>query len=131
YYKDGTKIDLAIKGKDEYAKQTHDVDSLPIATPTGSVVPLVSLADVELNSGPEQVNRRERQRAITVQVTPPLSVPLSEAIERINTQIVEPMRESGQLSGGYSINLSGTADKLREAWDALGFNLVLAVFITY
>jgi HAE1 family hydrophobic/amphiphilic exporter-1 len=131
YYQDGTKIDLSIKGKEDYAKQTHDVESLPIATPAGTVIPLVSVADVELNSGPEQVNRRERQRAITVQVTPPLAVPLSEAIERINAQVIEPMRASGQLKGGYSINLSGTADKLREAWDALGFNLVLAVGITY
>jgi HAE1 family hydrophobic/amphiphilic exporter-1 len=131
YYRGGTKIDLTIKGQDEYARQTHDVESLPVATPTGTVVPLVSLADVELQSGPEQVNRRERQRAITVQVTPPLEVPLAEAIDRINAQVVDPMRASGQLSGGYSMNLSGTADKLREAWDALGFNLVLAVGITY
>ena len=131
YYQGGTKIDLTIKGQDEYAKQTHDVESLPIATPAGRVVPLISLADVELQSGPEQVNRRERQRAITVQVTPPLEVPLAEAIDRIEAQIIQPMRASGQLGGGYAMNLSGTADKLREAWDALGFNLVLAVGITY
>jgi HAE1 family hydrophobic/amphiphilic exporter-1 len=131
YYEGGTKIDLTIKGKDDYAQQTHDVESLPIATPTGMVVPLISVADVELESGPEQVNRRERQRAITVQVTPPLEVPLAEAIDRIEAQVVEPMRASGQLRGGYSINLSGTADKLGEAWDALYFNLFLAVGITY
>ncbi len=131
YYQGGTKIDITIMGKEEYAAQTHDIDSLPIATPTGTVVPLASVADVRLDSGPEQVNRRERQRAITIQVTPPLSVPLEDAIDRINDQIVQPMRDDGTLAGGYTINLSGTADKLDQAWDALGFNVLLAILITY
>jgi len=131
YYRGGTKIDITIKGKEQYATQTHDIDSLPIATPTGTVVPLSSVADVDLSSGPEQVNRRERQRAITIQVTPPLTVPLEDAIERINEQIVGPLRDDGTLAGGYTINLSGTADKLEQAWDALGFNVFLALIITY
>ena len=112
YYQGGTKIDITVKGKQQFASQTHDIDSLPVATPSGTVVPLLSVAEVELSAGPEQVKRRERQRAITIQVTPPLSVPLEEAIERIDEQIVQVMREDGTLSGGYSINLSGTADKL-------------------
>lgn len=130
FYEGSTKIDLTIKGKDEYARQTHDIDSLPIATPTGLVVPLTSVAEVDLSSGPEQVNRRERQRAITIRVTPPLSVPLEDAIERINEQIIADLRQD-PIATGCVFNLSGTADKLREAWNALWFNLFLALVITY
>jgi len=131
YYQGGNKIDITIKGKVEFATQTHDIGSLPIATPSGVVVPLSSLADVTLASGPEQVNRRERQRAITIQVTPPLSVPMEDAIERINEQVVQRLRDEGVLSGGYTIYLSGTADKLEQAWEALRFNVMLALLITY
>ena len=112
YYQGGTKIDITIIGKQQFATQTHGIDSLPIATPTGAVVSLSTIANVELASGPEQVNRRERQRAITIQVTPPRSVPLEDAIERIDEQVVQPLLRDGTLSGGYTINLSGTADKL-------------------
>jgi HAE1 family hydrophobic/amphiphilic exporter-1 len=38
---------------------------------------------------------------------------------------------SGQLDGGYQVNLAGTADKLRETWQALRFNVILALVITY
>ena len=52
-------------------------------------------------------------------------------MQTIRDQIVGPMRESGQLKGGYQIALAGTADKLRNTWEALQFNLVLALAITY
>ena len=45
--------------------------------------------------------------------------------------MIDPLVASGQLGSEYQINLSGTADKLRETWDALKINLLLAIMITY
>ena len=131
YFLGSDKIDLSIRGKDEFARQTQDVANLPIATRDGQLVPLGALADVSMASGPEQVNHRERERAITIQVSPPPEIPLEEAMRRIQSQIVDPLVKSGQLDGGYSINLAGTADKLRQTWKALQFNIVLSLLITY
>ena len=131
YFLGSDKIDLSIRGKDEFARQTQDVANLPIATRDGRLVPLGALADVSMASGPEQVNHRERERAITIQVSPPPEIPLEEAMRRIQSQVVDPLVKSGQLDGGYSINLAGTADKLRQTWKALQFNIVLSLLITY
>ncbi len=142
YYLQGKKIDLTIMGtrpadigqvapQGEYRWNTQDLVALPIATPIGQLVPLGALAEVELASGPEQINHRERERAITIQVTPPPEMPLELAMSRIQNEIVRPIRESGQLEGGYQINLAGTADKLRDTWQALRFNVILALVITY
>lgn len=131
YIQGADKIDLSIRGRDEFAKQTQDVASLPISTPLGQLVPLGALADVVLSSGPEQINHRERERAITIQVSPPESIPLEAAMQLIQNDIVKPLQESGQLKGGYRISLAGTADKLRQTWRALWFNFVLAIIITY
>jgi HAE1 family hydrophobic/amphiphilic exporter-1 len=94
-------------------------------------VPLSAVANVELSSGPEQINHRERERAVTIQVTPPAKVPLEDAMQKIQQQIVQPIIASGQLEGGYHIHLAGTADKLRQAWQAMRFNILLAAIITY
>jgi len=95
-------------------------------------VPLDSVAEVlEYSSGPEQILHRERERAITVQVSPPPTMPLEEAQERIEREIVAPLEASGELTGGYRVTLGGTADKLRATWEALWFNLALAGLITY
>ena len=132
YYIGSDKIDLVIMGNDSFRGNSQEIESRYIATREMSEpVRLGALADVEISSGPQQINHRERERAITIQITPPESIALQEAIEVINEKMVEPMRASGQLGSEYQINLSGTADKLRDTWDALKFNLLLAILITY
>ncbi|MEX1095799.1 MAG: efflux RND transporter permease subunit [Planctomycetales bacterium] len=132
YFLGGDKIDLTILGQKEFAGSLQDVMSLPLATPAVAFpVPLGALAEVDPGSGPEQINHRERLRAITIEVTPPPEMALEDAMERIQTQIVQPLYQSGQLEGGYRINLAGTADKLRDTWGALRFNILLALLITY
>ncbi len=131
YFMGGDKIDLVILGNAGFSARTQDLEGLPIATPMGQVMPIGALANVRLSSGPEQINHRERQRAITIQVKPPPTVALEDAIERINTGILDPLKDTGQLGTEYTINLSGTADKLRETWLALRWNVLLALLITY
>lgn len=131
YYLGADKIDLSIRGRDEFASQTQDIASLPIATKTGQLVPLGAMADVTLSSGPEQVNHRERERAITIAVTPPPEMPLEAALAIIQKEVVDKLSATGSLDGGYRITLAGTADKLRNTWLALRFNVILALLITY
>ena len=131
FFLGGDKIDLTILGLEKSVQLTQDVAALPVATPDGQLVPLGTLADVKISSGPEQVDHRERQRAITIVVTPSSEMPLEDAMDIIQNKIVAPLYESGQLGENYRINLTGTADKLRETWNSLSFNVGLALLITY
>jgi len=129
YYIGGDKIDLSIVGAERLASRTQDLEQLPLATRSGVLVPLGSVARVNLSSGPEQINHRERQRTITIQVSPPPDIALEDAMESIDAKVLAPMR---QASGGRArFVLSGTADKLRSTWKALRFNVFLALMITY
>jgi len=131
YLSGSDKIDLVIIGSERSVEHTQDLATLPIATPTGELVTVSDLADVDIGSGPEQVNHRERQRTITIQVTPPAEVSLEETIALINSEVVQPLRDNKQLEGGYNIHLSGAANKLSDTWLALRWNLALALAITY
>ena len=130
YFIGADKIDLVIRGREDYVGHTQDLQNMPIATPEG-VVPIAAVADVVLASGPEQINHRERQRTITIQVSPPAEIALETALQSIRDQILEPLRQQGEIGGDVMINLSGTADKLQETWLALRWNVVLALLITY
>jgi HAE1 family hydrophobic/amphiphilic exporter-1 len=127
----GDKIDLIIVGSDEFARHTQDLGELPVATSSGDLVRLQGLAEIAFQRGPEQINRRERQRAITILVTPPPAMPLEQAIDAIRNEIVEPMTEQGKIGGEYQITLAGTADKLLATWRALRWNFLLALLVTY
>jgi len=133
FYQGGDKLDLVILGKARFAGRTQDLEAMPIATPAGGPpVALGAVATVELSSGPEQINRRERARAITIQVSPPATVALEDAMERISKEIIGPLVAGGVLEGGrYRVALAGTADKLRTTWEALRWNLLLALLVTY
>ena len=104
---------------------------LPIAAPMGDLVTLGTVASAEVTSGPAQINHRERERTVTIAVTPPEDAPLQEAMEAIESTILEPLRDEGELGGLYRVRLSGTADKLTQTGRALIWNLVLALIITY
>lgn len=130
YQFEGEEIDIILKGEDDWFR-TQDIGQLPIYTATGRTVPLHSVADVIVTSGPEQINHIERNRAITIRVVPPETTPLEIALEQIETQIVEPLRASGELSPPYDLQLAGTADDLAKTQQALQWNFLLALLITY
>ena len=132
YFLDNDRIDLVIKGDGRFVQRTQDLRNLPVVTPGGQLVPLESVAEVrEFSSGPEQILHRERERVITVQVSPPTKMPLEEAQDRIQRLVIDPLATAGELAGGYKITLGGTTDKLRSTWQSLWFNLFIAGVITY
>ena len=130
YQHQGEEIDLVLRGEEDWFR-TQDIEALPIYTPRGQLVPLSAVARVEVTTGPEQINHIERSRAITVQVIPPETIPLETVLDDIQTQIVQPLVDSGELVPPYQIQLSGSADDLRRTRQALQWNFLLALVITY
>ena len=130
YQFQGEEIDLVLRGEEDWFR-TQDIEALPIYTPRGQLVPLSAVARVEVTTGPEQINHIERSRAITVQVIPPDTLALETVLDDIQTQIVQPLVDSGELAPPYQIQLSGSADDLRRTRQALQWNFLLALVITY
>jgi HAE1 family hydrophobic/amphiphilic exporter-1 len=127
----GNKIDLVLMGKEDTIRRTQDFRDLQVNTPEGSLVTLSSVADVALVAGPTQINHIERQRSITIQVTPPQRMPLQNAMDTIENQILQPLVTSGELARPYEVSLSGTADDLTRTRLALQGNFLLALVITF
>lgn len=132
YFLGGEKIDLVLLGSKSYNARKQDLEQQYIATRNSSnPIRLGTVATIEYGTGPEEVVRRERERAITIEVSPPDELSLEEAIARIEDKVLQPLRDDGTLGGNYKVNLSGTADKLAQTWDALRWNFLLAILITY
>ena len=52
-----------------------------------------------------------RSRSITLEMVPPPEMPLEEGIDIVRREIIQPLKGDGTLTGGYSILLTGNADK--------------------
>ena len=127
----GRNIDLTVMGEPGRLARTQDLADVPLRTPGGDLVTLGSVSMVKTVSGPVQINHIERQRSVTIQVIPPETLPLQTAMEMIEEKVAQPLRESGRLGEFYHIRLAGTADKLTQTREALSFNFILALVITY
>jgi len=131
YKREGKKkIDLVLKSSDAIINTPEALYSAMIATPKGNVVPVSSLARLERTNGITEIRHLERNRTVTLQVTPSLEVPLQEAIEKIEGEVITPMKQAGMLEG-INVRMSGAADKLLETRKALQWNFVLAALIAY
>ncbi|MEG3620199.1 efflux RND transporter permease subunit [Magnetovibrio sp. PR-2] len=127
---DGQRIDLTLAGPDHKITETQGINSLPVVTANGTIVPVSSLADVIVTSGPTEIRHIERERTVTLQISPSQNVPLQKAIDLVNAEVVDKLRADG-LPEGVRLNLAGTADKLSQTWDAMTIDLLLAIAIVY
>jgi HAE1 family hydrophobic/amphiphilic exporter-1 len=124
------KIDLILKASESDIDSPEKLYYSMIAIPNGRIIPVSSLSKLERTTGITQIRHLERQRTITLQVTPPFSIPLQEAMETINARVVEPMAAQGMLQG-TKVSQSGVADKLTETRQTLQWDFILAAIIAY
>jgi HAE1 family hydrophobic/amphiphilic exporter-1 len=85
---------------------------------------------LDRTAGITQIRHLERQRTITLEVTPPFSIPLQEAMEIITSRVIGPMAGQDMLRG-TEVGQSGVADKLTETRRTLQWNFILAAVIAY
>ncbi|MFP6778834.1 MAG: efflux RND transporter permease subunit [Alphaproteobacteria bacterium] len=127
---DSKRMDLTLRGKENAIKETQGIENIPVVTPSGKILPISSLADVVMTSGPTEIRHIERDRTITLQIKPIDKIPLEAAIDTIREKIILPLEQQG-LPTGINLNLSGTADELTSTWNAMVMNLLVAICMVY
>ena len=126
----GKRVDLTLKGPLNKVTETQGINNLPVVTSAGDIVPVRFLARVEVTSGPTEIRHIERLRTVTLQVHPPVNIPLESAIDSLRVDVIKKLRDEG-LPAGVTLHLAGTADKLTKTWDAMVNQLIIAVAIVY
>jgi len=137
----GETIDLNLVSRDSIESGAiSDLSQVPIATPSGHVVPLGSLAALERIAVPQQISRIGRQRSVTLQLSPPPGMPLDAALGVVETKIAA-RRADGTIPPTVDVTYAGSASKLAAVKNALlgdgslagtlGSSLVLALVVVY
>ena len=126
------RVDLVLKGDPTIsdAARTQDVGNYPVVTPGGQIVPVSALADVMLTAGPTEIRHRERLRTVTLEVRPADNLPLEQAVEILEQQVVAVLEEQG-IPSDIRLSVSGTADQLSQTWNAIQINLIVALVIVF
>ena len=81
---DSKRMDLTLQGRENEVTQTQGVENLPVVTPRGDILPVSSLADVIVTSGPTEIRHIERSSTISLQIKRIDIIPIEAAIDLIN-----------------------------------------------
>ena len=126
FHEDG-RIDMLLEAK-EWTEPEY-LANAPIATPTGSIVPLGELATIARGVGPQQIRHQDGRRTISLGVNPPDGMALGPAVETIRQNAERQLYDV--LPQGATIQYGGDADSLSRAVKNLSGNFLLAVVILF
>jgi cobalt-zinc-cadmium resistance protein CzcA len=116
------RFGIAVKTQHGFTGDLVSLDSLPLKSVTGQIVPLGDVAELELKRGPATVSRQSQSRKLTVEFNvrgrDMLSV-VREAQERIARNVVLPT--------GYRIEWGGQFEHYEEAKQRLSVVVPLAL----
>ena len=107
----------------------EELEGLPLATPSGEIVPLGELVKVERTVGPSNLRRVDSRRTMSFNVNPPDDMSLQEAIDVIQTKVEPRLKEILPEDG--VIKYSGSADSLKAAISTMSENFALALLILF
>jgi HAE1 family hydrophobic/amphiphilic exporter-1 len=141
YRQGGDTIDLKLLASDAVDRRAVvGLEDVPVATPSGHVVPLASLSQFRRTTSAPQINHAGRQRSVTLMFTPPQGLPLEQAVMEVD-QLVADLRADGTISPRVDVDFTGSASKLASVQSALlgdgtvlgtlNSSLVLSLIVVY
>jgi HAE1 family hydrophobic/amphiphilic exporter-1 len=123
-------LDLILKSKGGDNLTPESLYTTQIATPKAGLIPLSSLATMERTTGISEIRHVQGVRTITLQVTPPMTMTLEEAMEQLEQGVLANM-QGHPLLKQTNIDLTGQADKLVQTVQVMQWNMLLALVIIY
>lgn len=125
----GYQIDLVIRSNENKIITPEDILKCSIANNIGQLIQIGDVGRLEYTRGMTQIDHLGKKRNIRLEVTPPKTLPLQSAMEIIQ-DLAAKMDADGKLKGVH-INIGGNADKLTQTYNALQWNFLIALIITY
>ena len=109
---DGEEYNIVVRLKEEYRSSISDIEQLSIPTPTGKIIKLEELATIEEYWCPPTIERKNRQRYLTLTVMP-YKTSLQELAQNVQKEIDEmgvPADIHVDLAGNYKDQKDSTRD---------------------
>jgi HAE1 family hydrophobic/amphiphilic exporter-1 len=122
---DGDEYDILVRLSESDRNSISDIENLTIPTQTGKLIKLSEIASVEEYLAPPEIERKTRQRMLTIKVTPH-EVSLGELAAAIQA-VVEPM----ERPAGVTVRYGGDYEEQQESFGDIGLLFALIIILVY
>lgn len=126
YREQGDEYDIRVRYAPEYRQSISDIENMTIYNSQGKAIKIRELGNVIESLTPPTIQRKDRERYITVTSPVPEGMAASDFNEAIAAKI-----NSEPLPEGVSWKFGGTYDDQQESFGDLGILLVLIVILVF
>ncbi len=123
---DGSEYDIVVRLEEEDRNSISDVLNLSIPTATGKTVKLSEVATVGEYWAPPTIERKARQRIVTVKATP-YNTTLGELAKAIETEVVPQL----DLPVGYSTHIGGNYETQQDTFRDMILLAAMIILLVY
>jgi HAE1 family hydrophobic/amphiphilic exporter-1 len=123
---DGKQIDVRVLLSDAARNNTVALGLVPLQTTSGQVVPLNQVATIAQVPTPNEIDRRDRQRVVTVGADIATGYVQSQV-----DPLVQALTKQVALPAGYAISFGGEAQSQNQAFGDLFAALGISVLLAY
>ena len=106
-------IDVVLRASDDYRENLDVLKQMSIQTPTGTLIPLSAVADIDENAtGPNRIDHEAGQTQITIQMNPQIrgAVDVKNDIDRVLAPFMNEL-----TGGGVHLEMTGLFQSEQEA----------------
>ncbi|WP_370408902.1 CusA/CzcA family heavy metal efflux RND transporter [Tenacibaculum dicentrarchi] len=125
-YEGEQRYDLVVRMSKENRANINDIRKLYIMTANGVQIPLENVADVSFKTGPNQIQRDDAKRRITVGFNV-----RGRDVASIVAELQQKVSKKIQFDTGYYITYGGTFKNLEEARTRLGIAVPVALLLIF
>ena len=125
------KIDMFIYGSSGRIDDLEQIKNIPVYTSQGTIIPVGAITELVETVDTDTIRRLDGLRTVTVRIIPPESVAFETAIGIVEKDLVNYLKDSGQVPPGVTLNITGASDQLTATRAALADNFVIAVILCY
>ncbi|MCB0518535.1 MAG: efflux RND transporter permease subunit [Lewinellaceae bacterium] len=125
-FEDERRFDLVVRLASDHRADIEDVRQLPIATPTGQLIPLSEVADVSYRPGAAQISRDDGRRRIVVSANV-----RGRDVESAIRDVQAVLGEKLKLPTGYYYTFGGQFENLEAAKTRLSIAVPVALLLIF
>ena len=131
FFLDDDKIDIYLYSKAGRNATLESLNQMTVYTPIGAIVPLSSIANIVETVDTNRIRRLDGKRTVTLNIIPPEDVALETGVDIVRKDVVNYLRDSGEIPSNITMGISGASDALQATREALTTNYFIAVIIIY
>ena len=122
---DGNEYNIIVRLSEDFRNSITALEEMTLLTPMGKKIKLKEIAEIKEYWGPPTIERKRRERVVTISVTP-VNTSLGELAGEIQTEIAKV-----NLPQGVIVNIAGDFEEQQKTFGDMGLLAALIIMLVY